>query len=70
MILCSDKSSERNLSCFFDIIKPRRLEHLQSEEPFSSDPYFSNHCKTCYQGLHGHIDAKSFSHIDATDKTT
>ena len=25
----------------FDIIKPRRMEHLQSEEPFSSDPYFS-----------------------------
>ena len=41
MILSSDKSSERNLSCFFDIIKPRRLEHLQSEEPFSSDPYFN-----------------------------
>ena len=28
------------LSCFFDIIKPRRIEHLQKEEPFSSDPYF------------------------------
>ena len=41
VILSSDKSSERNLSCFFDIIKPRRMEHLQSEEPFSSDPYFS-----------------------------
>ena len=41
VILPSDKSSERNLSCFFDIIKPRRMEHLQSEEPFSSDPYFS-----------------------------
>ena len=40
MILSSDKSSERNLSCFFDIKKPRRIEHLQSEEPFSSDPYF------------------------------
>ena len=40
VILSSDKSSERNLSCFFDIIKPRRMEHLQSEEPFSSDPYF------------------------------
>ena len=26
---------------FFDIIKPRRIEHLQSEEPFFSDPYFS-----------------------------
>jgi hypothetical protein len=23
------------------MIKPRRIEHLQSEEPFSSDPYFS-----------------------------
>ena len=41
VILSSDKSSERNLSCFFDIIKPRRMEHLQSEEPFSSDPYFN-----------------------------
>ena len=41
MILSSDKSSERNLSCFFDIEKPRRIEHLQSEEPFSSDPYFN-----------------------------
>ena len=41
MILSSDKSSEPNLSCFFDIIKPRRIEHLLKEEPFSSDPYFS-----------------------------
>ena len=41
VILSSDKSLERNLSCFFDIKKPRRMEHLQSEEPFSSDPYFS-----------------------------
>ena len=40
VIFSSDKSSERNLSCFFDIKKPRRIEHLQSEEPFSSDPYF------------------------------
>ena len=40
MILSSDKSSERNFSCFFDIINPRRMEHLQSKEPFSSDPYF------------------------------
>ena len=40
VILSSDKSSECNLSCFFDIKKPRRIEHLQSEEPFSSDPYF------------------------------
>ena len=39
--LSYDKSSERNLSCFFDIRKPRRIDHLQSEEPFSSDPYFS-----------------------------
>ena len=39
VILSSDKSSERNLSSFFDIKKPRRIEHLQSEEPFSSDPY-------------------------------
>ena len=42
VILSSDKSSERNLSSFFDIKKPRRMEHLQSEEPFSLDPYFSN----------------------------
>jgi hypothetical protein len=41
VILPSDKTSERNLSYFFDIIKPRRMEHLQSEEPFSSDPYFN-----------------------------
>ena len=41
VILSSDKSSERNLSSFFDIKKPRRIEHLQSEEPFSSDPYLS-----------------------------
>ena len=41
MILSSDKSSERNLSSFFDMKKPRRMEHLQSEEPFSSDPYFT-----------------------------
>ena len=41
VILSSDKSSERNLSSFFDIKKPRRIEHLQSKEPFSSDPYFN-----------------------------
>ena len=41
VILSSDKSSERNLSSFFDIKRPRRIEHLESEEPFSSDPYFS-----------------------------
>ena len=41
MILCSDKSSERNLSCFFDMRKPMKMEHLHKEEPFSSDPYFS-----------------------------
>jgi hypothetical protein len=41
VILSSDKSSERNLSSFFDIKKTRRIKHLQSEEPFSSDPYFS-----------------------------
>ena len=41
VILSSDKSSERNLSSFFDIKNPRRIEHLQSEEPFSSDTYFS-----------------------------
>ena len=46
VILSSDKSSERNLSCFFDIIKPRRMEHLQSEEPFSSDPYFRSKINT------------------------
>ena len=43
VILSSDKSSERNLSSFFDIKKTRRMEHLQSEEPFSSDPYFSTY---------------------------
>jgi hypothetical protein len=42
VIFSSDKSSEPNLSSFFDIKKPRRMEHLQSEEPFSSDPYFRN----------------------------
>ena len=42
VILSSDKSSERNLSCLFDIKKPRRIEDLQSEEPFFSDPYFRN----------------------------
>ena len=42
VILSSDKSSERNLSSFFDMKKPRRMEHLQSEEPFSSDLYFSH----------------------------
>ena len=42
VILSSDKSSERNVSSFFDIKKLRRIEHLQSEEPFSSDPYFNN----------------------------
>ena len=41
VILCSDKSSERNLSCFFDMRKSRKMEHLHKEEPFSSDPYFS-----------------------------
>ena len=45
VILSSDKSSERNLSCFFDVIKPRRMEHLQSEEHFSSDPYFRSKVK-------------------------
>ena len=41
VISSSDKSSERNLSCFFDVIKPRRMKHLQNQEPVSSDPYFS-----------------------------
>ena len=43
VILSSYKSSERNLSSFFDIIKPWRIEHLQSDKPFASDPYFSRH---------------------------
>ena len=32
----------------YPVIKPRRIEHLQSQEPFSSDPYFSrpSHCLT------------------------
>ena len=42
VILSSDKSSKRNLSSFFDIKILRRIEHLQSEEPFSLDPYFSS----------------------------
>ena len=42
VILSFDKSSECNLSSFFDIKRPRRIEHLQSEEPFSSDTYFSD----------------------------
>ena len=29
-----------SISGLFYIIKPRRIEHLQKEEPFSSDPYF------------------------------
>ena len=41
VILSSDKSSERNLSSFFDIKKPRKIEHLQREEPIFSDPYFN-----------------------------
>ena len=41
VILSSEKSSERNLSSFFDIKKPRTIEHLQIEELFSSDLYFS-----------------------------
>ena len=45
VILCSDKSSERNLSCFFDMREPRKMEHLQKEEPFSSDPYFSRQAR-------------------------
>jgi hypothetical protein len=53
VILSSDKSSERNLSSFFDIKKTRRIEHLQSKEPVSSDPYFSDivASKTMYQVL-------------------
>ena len=38
-LLSEDKIT--NLLVFFDTIKPRRMEHLQSEEPFSLDPYFS-----------------------------
>ena len=56
VILSSDKSSERNLSCFFDIIKPRRMEHLQSEEPFSSDPYFNTFCFTFQVRFTGYRD--------------
>ena len=57
VILSSDKSSERNLSSFFDIKKPRRVEHLQSEEPFSSDPYFS-------------IQEENFSNVTLSMNTT
>ena len=52
VILSSDKSSERNLSCFFHIMKHRRMEHLQSEEPFSSDPYFRG--PDVSSGIHVH----------------
>ena len=38
-LLSEDKIA--NLLVFFDIIKPRRIEHLQNQELFSSDPYFS-----------------------------
>ena len=33
---------------FFDIIKPRRIENLQREEPFCTDPYLSGNwlCNT------------------------
>ena len=51
VILSPDRSSERNLSCFFDIIKPRRIEHLQNEEPFSSDPYFKQNFLSSENGL-------------------
>ena len=44
----------------FDIIKLRRIEHLQNQEPFSSDPYFrgcngqQNHnCNHRCQGRRG-----------------
>ena len=57
VILSSDKSSKRNLSSFFDIKKPRRMEHLQSEEPFSSDPYFRCPCNIIVQKyLENHKD--------------
>ena len=61
VILSSDKSSERNLSSFFDINKPRRVEHLQSEEPFSSDPYFS-YLRICHfcQPLKGWVGNECF----------
>ena len=58
VILSSDKSSECNLSCFFDIIKPRRIEHLQKEEPFSSDPYFSTGVSICLINEHAHLCTK------------
>ena len=41
VILSSDKSSERNLSCFFDI-KPRRGEHSWKEGIVSSEYIFSS----------------------------
>ena len=41
VILSSDKSSERNLSCFFDIIKPRRGEHSWKEGILSSEYIFN-----------------------------
>ena len=56
VILSSDKSSERNLSCFFDILKPRRIEHLQNQEPFSSDLYFSKYVVRTKDILFGSYD--------------
>ena len=41
VILSSDKSSERNLSCVFDIIKPSRGEHSWKEGIVSSEYIFS-----------------------------
>ena len=70
VILCSDKSSELNLSCVFDMRKPRKMEHLQKEEPFSSDPYFSKYIPLFPE--RGHLSATkqllvSFSVLRRTD---
>ena len=58
VILCSDKSSERNLSCFFDMRKARKMEHLQKEEPFSSDPYFSRNPQNYFYQCVGQIQGQ------------
>ena len=63
VILSSDKSSERNLSSFFDIKNPRRIEHLQSEEPFSSGQYISflDHPTVMFQVWYKSVDKKYFT---------
>ena len=51
VILSSDKSSERNLSCFFDIIKPRRGEHSWKEGIVSSEYIFRTRSRMTYVNM-------------------